>query len=661
MVPQRDEATSGVNEVNEETSSAKQRAASADPQGSKTERYLRENAQVFGTIMQVVNQCADPKQLLHRFVETLLSSFKWPYAITWTVDGETLRIDERIGKLEGFANTGGDGYTLQRGTSPSLDVLWDGKVMVTPLAELSKEGVAVKPEWLDVVGDVIGIPAVSQGEFVGLAEFFLPAGEYVDADRRATLETLNVLLDSAITRLENRVARQESEKHAALMQAMIDNAPVGMMFADNDRVIRYVNPASYERLQQIEHLLPVKLDELVGTNIDIFHAHPERAKGIVADPAQLPHKANIKVGEETLSLNVAAVLDPDGNLMGTSQTWDIITEKVRLEAEREAHRLAELARIEDERNKVTQILQVVQAAQRGDLTQSLQVAGEDALGQMGQSLDTFFHDLRQSVGQIARGANDLNSASDGLEGVSQTLAANAEETSQQAVVVSSAADEVSKSVQTVAAGIEELNASVKEIASNAQSAADVATEGVKVAQTTNTTVAKLGDSSAEIGKVIKVITSIAQQTNLLALNATIEAARAGAAGKGFAVVANEVKELAKETAKATEDISQKIETIQRDTSSAVEAINRISTIINQVNDIQSTIALAVDEQRATTNEIGRSIAEAARGSAEIADNITSVADAARSTTTGASDAQSSAEELSSLSSELQRAVQRFRI
>ncbi|MCW2566129.1 MAG: chemotaxis sensory transducer, partial [Mycobacterium sp.] len=167
-------------------------------------------------------------------------------------------------------------------------------------------------------------------------------------------------------------------------------------------------------------------------------------------------------------------------------------------------------------------------------------------------------------------------------------------------------------------------------------------------------------SSTEIADVVKLITSIAEQTNLLALNATIEAARAGEAGKGFAVVATEVKELAQETARATEDIARRVQAIQGDTAGAVEAIAEISTIIGRINDYQLTIASAVEEQSATTNEMNRNVAEAATGAEEIAQNITGVASAAEVTTEGVAQSQQAVGELARMSSELQSAVSRFR-
>jgi len=259
----------------------------------------------------------------------------------------------------------------------------------------------------------------------------------------------------------------------------------------------------------------------------------------------------------------------------------------------------------------------------------------------------------------AQNATTLASSSEELTAVSQQMAGNAEETATQANVVSAASEQVSKNVASVASASEEMQSSIREIAKNANESARVAKNAVSVAHSTNETVKKLGESSQEIGNVIKVITSIAQQTNLLALNATIEAARAGEAGKGFAVVANEVKELAKQTAKATEDIGQKIDAIQGDTKGAVKAIEEIGTIINQINDISNSIASAVEEQTVTTNEIGRSVTEAAKGVGDIAKNIGGVAVAAKNTTQGANDTQKASQELSQMAARLQKVISKF--
>ena len=269
-------------------------------------------------------------------------------------------------------------------------------------------------------------------------------------------------------------------------------------------------------------------------------------------------------------------------------------------------------------------------------------------------------DLQNNMRELSQKAETLASASEELTAVSQQMGTSASETSAQAGVVSTASEQVSSNVASVATSSEEMNASIREIAKNAAEAARIASTAVTVARETNDTVNKLGESSVEIGKVIKVITSIAQQTNLLALNATIEAARAGEAGKGFAVVANEVKELAKQTAAATEEISQKIEAIQQDTGGAVRAISEIGAIIDQINGIQNTTASAVEEQTATTNEIARSASEAAKGGSEIARNITSVSEAARHTAQGASDSLTAAKELANLAAELSRVVAQFK-
>jgi methyl-accepting chemotaxis protein len=308
------------------------------------------------------------------------------------------------------------------------------------------------------------------------------------------------------------------------------------------------------------------------------------------------------------------------------------------------------------------MLEMIEEVAANNLTVAdMEITSRDELGQAGVALNKMKNNLRTTIESIASSAHNVASASEELSATSQQISANSQETSAQAGVVSNATVQVSQNLQTVATGAEEMGASIKEIAKNATEAAKVATSAVKVAEDTNATVAKLGESSAEIGQVIKVITSIAEQTNLLALNATIEAARAGEAGKGFAVVANEVKELAKQTAKATEDISRKIEAIQTDTQASVQAIGTISSVIKQINDISNTIATAVEEQNATTNEMVRNVSDAAHGSGEITSNIGGVAQAAESTSRGAADTQKAAQQLVETSAELQKLVERFQI
>ena len=265
--------------------------------------------------------------------------------------------------------------------------------------------------------------------------------------------------------------------------------------------------------------------------------------------------------------------------------------------------------------------------------------------------------LRNSAGALR------NVARDELTTVGQQIQVYARETTHQATLASGAAEQVSVNAQALAEAVNEFNASIREISGNTSSAATVAGHAVEAANRTNYTVTKLGESSAEIGNVIKIISSIASQTNLLALNATIEAARAGEAGKGFAVVANEVKELAKQTSDATEDIIRKIATIQDDTAQAVDAIAQVTGIIRQINESQNAIASAVEEQSAMTGEISRNISEVAAGSSEIARSISMVATAAESTSKGtdgtlsvAGDIEHMAEDLMALAGEVRQAV-----
>jgi methyl-accepting chemotaxis protein len=388
-----------------------------------------------------------------------------------------------------------------------------------------------------------------------------------------------------------------AREEMAIFKPMVENASVNLMLCDLDFNIRYINPASLRTLRQIEQHLPVKADQVVGSKIDIFHKDPAHQRSMLATDKHLPHSAKIRVGPEHLDLNASAMYDTNGKYVGPMVNWSVTTPQVRMA-----------------------------------------------------------DDFESTVAAIA---SVVSSSSTELEASAQGMAASSEQTSRQAQAVAAASEQATRNVQTVASSAEELTASIREIASRVQEASQISQVAVKKAGETTDTMARLGNSSQEIGQVVKVITSIAQQTNLLALNATIEAARAGEAGKGFAVVANEVKELARQTAKATEEIGSKISGVQSETNSAIGAIREITEVISKINEISTTIAGAVEEQNAATSEISRNVGEAARGTAEVSSSISMVTQVAAEGGRTAESIKGAASQLSHESERLNAAVNEF--
>ena len=387
----------------------------------------------------------------------------------------------------------------------------------------------------------------------------------------------------------------ETKNRADRIQSMVENAPVNIMMTDTDLNVIYLNPSSVTTLRTLEQHLPIKVDDVMGINIDIFHKNPAMQRKLLANPNNLPHKAKIKIADETLDLLVTAIRDEDGEYIGPMITWAVITGQLNL-------------------------------------------------------LDN----LRETAETLAASAAELTSAS-------SEMAAASEQTSAQAESVAAATEQADQNARTVASAVEEMSSSIGEISKNVNEQNDVTQQAVELAASTNVTITKLGESSEQIGKVVKMITTIAQQTNLLALNATIEAARAGEAGKGFAVVANEVKELAKQTAKATEEISGQIESIQESTGESVTAIQGISTIIDTISELSGVVACATEEQSSTTVEISQNIQQVAAGTQDISKNIGGVAEAAKINGAIATNLQTSAGDLSQLAERLQTLVANFEI
>lgn len=379
------------------------------------------------------------------------------------------------------------------------------------------------------------------------------------------------------------------------IQNMVDNAPINILMSDRDFNMIYMNPRSAATLKTLQHLLPISVDKMLGASIDIFHKNPSHQRKILGDPRNLPYRAKIKLGPETLDLLASAILDDKGTYLGPMVTWEVVTARVLL------------------------------------------------------------------VDSLGKTSADLGSSASELQQISTSLTKNALSTNEQTTEVSSAAEELSAGMNIVAANMEEMTAAIKEITRSTNESSKISEEAMKVAKTTNDTINKLGQSSQDIGNVIKLIDSIAQQTNLLALNATIEAARAGDAGKGFAVVANEVKELAKQTARATADITKRIEAIQGDSRSAVGDIESITKIIERLNQSSNSIAASVEEQAATTNEVARVVQESSKGVSNISLSVNKVLEAVRHTTDGAERTNESSSVLAHLASSLKDLVAKVEV
>lgn len=496
------------------------------------------------------------------------------------------------------------------------------------------------------------------------------------------------------------------------MAGMVESTPLNLMYCDKDFVIQYVNPQSQQTLQQLKEHLPIAVENIVGSSIDIFHKNPSHQRQILSNEKNLPLKSIIAVGPEKLELLVSPIHNHDGEHLGTMVSWDIVTTK--LQNENELARIQSMVEsapfnimcadldgviqylnpksLETLRSiekdlpvKVAEIkggsydvfhrnpkgvrkilssasnLPYKTTIQLGENKLSLNVSameGSDGsyLGPM-VTWDVVTEKM-ELIDTLGSTSSQLSAAAEELSATATQMAKNAGSTSDQAMTASAASDEVSKGVQVVATNTEEMAATIREIAKSSAEASEISKSAMKQAQETNETIRLLGEASQEIGNVIKVISSIAQQTNLLALNATIEAARAGDAGKGFAVVANEVKELAKQTAQATDDITKRINNIQESSSSSISAIGGIGKVIENLNNIAISIAAAVEEQSATTNEVARVVQQSNHGVEGISNTVKLVANQAQESAVGANQTLEAAQDLSRLADSLKELVHR---
>lgn len=517
-------------------------------------------------------------------------------------------------------------------------------------------------------------------------------------------------LQGYVVNWEEISEKKAAANNAARATSVFEGAPINIMVANHEGIITDLNPKSLATLKTIEHLLPIKADEVLGASYDVFHKDPAHQRKLLADPNNLPYQAFIHIGDEVLDLNASPMYDGEGNYTGPMVTWDVVTKKFAVESSNRTNlQMLDYAPINMMRAdldfKITYINQNSKKVLK-TLEEFLPVKVEEIVG---SSIDIFHknpdrqrellsnpanlpyktkfklgpetlalqaHPLTDENGDyigpmvtwdviterdylvqnLTDTALKLSAASEELSSSATQMIDNAQNTTNQATTAATASEEISAGIANVAASMEEMTSSIREITSKTNEASTMSSDAKGKAHSTNTTINNLGESSLDIGNVIKVISSIAQQTNLLALNATIEAARAGEAGKGFAVVANEVKELAKETSEATQEITKKIESIQSDSNLAVGAISGVNQAIESIDEINTNIAASVEEQAATTNEVARISTEATQATTEITNNVNQVVQLSETTLTAARETKGASENLASLAQSLSQIV-----